>query len=51
VRKGERCDGNESGVEKCGKLMAGRPREGSSAQFEEDGMYEGDIQMECVVSR
>ena len=51
VRKGERCDGNESGVEKGGKLMAGRPREGSSAKFEEDGMYEGDIQMECVVSR
>ena len=48
---GERCNGNGSGVGKGGKLMAGSPREGSSAKFEEDGTYEGDIQIECVVSK
>ena len=46
MRKGERCNGNESGVEKCNKLAAGRPHKGSSARFEEDGTYEGDIQIE-----
>jgi hypothetical protein len=51
VRKGERCGGNERDVEKRGKLMAGRPREGSSAKLEEEGTYDGDIQIECVAKR
>ena len=48
VRKGESSEGIDNRVLKGGKLATRRPCEGSSAKFEDKGMYEGDIQMECV---
>jgi hypothetical protein len=51
VRKGERCEGMDSGVETCNKFKAGKPCEGLLAKFAAEGTYEGEIHRQCVLNK